>query len=60
MKTHLLAFYPGDNEEILKGLREVAVDFKGKVSPDILRSYHSFLLSKFVYHFIYCCILILN
>lgn len=32
MKTHLLTFFPGDDEEILKTLRTVAKDFRGKVS----------------------------
>ena len=31
IKTHLLSFFEGDNEEYLNGLREVAKDFRGKV-----------------------------
>ena len=31
MKTHFLAFFPGDDEKILGDLRDVAKDFKGQV-----------------------------
>lgn len=34
LKTHLLSFFSGDNEEFLANLREVAADFKGKVHAD--------------------------
>ena len=33
IKTHLLAFFPGDDKTILESLREVASNFRGKVSP---------------------------
>ena len=43
VKSHLLCFFAGDNEEYLTALREVAKDFKGRVSL-VTCTYHVFFL----------------